>query len=496
MVFRNRSLLAALLLILSILPAAPVPGQTPSSSFLATGDLEASHEEIPFYRRTVVSGSHAYTVGSVEMLSGPRVVWASASPRGEAVLALRERTLGNGSVSPAPDPYDAELFYWNQRTGRTVSVWRHSLQRERIVKANGVWLTGSAQAILTITRTVRAADETETTETVALVVDVLNARVRFVSVGTGSCTSLVSAPTRPVAAVVVWDNQSKKTIVRAIDGEGRLSAPILIPPHRAGGTVIAMATWIGEELEVSGAEPPTGPEEGGILFRRRVDFTRGSMIDPPQRVNSTLTPTAPMESPRLPLRLETERKPEDSSPFWHGSTLLLIADDPTGVGSEKYHERLRVTMDVDRAYLLPNLKGILYFSQSGLYLAPISRMGRDAFIAGRDAAVKREMLANLKQIISAAEQYALDYRAFPAAGSDLRRLLTGPDNYLRSDSGFHNPLTGEPSFRFTFAGGPVKFNDPAAPMVEMGRLSGPGGAYIWTNKGISWQPDGGTPMPL
>jgi type II secretory pathway pseudopilin PulG len=117
-------------------------------------------------------------------------------------------------------------------------------------------------------------------------------------------------------------------------------------------------------------------------------------------------------------------------------------------------------------------------------------------VFAENATVKRQMLANLKQIISAAEQYALDNRGFPATGSDLRELLVGPKNYIVNDSGFRNPLTGESSFRFTYTGGPVKLNDPNGPAIEMGRLSGQGGAYIWTNKGISWQPDGGSPMPL
>lgn len=428
MPFRSHHTFAAYLLALPFLLNDPASAQRHSPSSIASGDLQAPREALPSYQRTVVSGEFAYTVGSVEMVAGPRVIWASASPGGEVVLALRERTSGNGAITPSPDPLDVELFCWNQRTGRTASLWRYNLQREKIENVQGVWLTGSAKTVLTITRTVRSADAQESTETAALIVDIPTARARFVPIGSGQCLSLASHPTQALAAMVVWDIPGNKTTLRTVNGEGRLNSPLPIVPFTPGPTVFASVHWNGDALEVGGVEVSnTDGKTKSAIFSGRMDLTSGKLAATPGANKSV--PSSTVKTPTLPLRLETERKSVDLPATGPVPALWLVADT-SGDASEPYHERFRVTLDADRAWILANLKGILYFSQGGLYIAPISRTGRETFVAGRDAAVKRQMLANLKQIISAAEQYALDNKSFPAAGSDLSTLLTGPSNYL------------------------------------------------------------------
>jgi hypothetical protein len=332
-------------------------------------------------QRIVISGRHAYQLGDPEMLAGPSVIWASISPSGDALLAIRKRSPGNITVplpkNEEPDgALDAELFYWNRHTGRTVSLWRRNLRGERLNFARSVWLADGTHAVVCITRSVPDATGKQVKETDAVVVDTLNARARVTSLGPGG-VGLSSNPNRALAAITVFNLPPRVpgATVQTIDTEGRLSAPVAVPRFGAGGTMIAGGFWDGDKLNVTVAEQYL--EDGkqmNVAGSQRAEMKNGTLrfltaeeVKAEEKTKPTTTPVSLMTDEALSLGLEKDKEKTGS-----GHALWLVAAVPDKETPAAL-QRVCVALETDQGWLLPGLSGILYTSRGGLYLVPLTR---------------------------------------------------------------------------------------------------------------------------
>jgi len=138
------------------------------------------------------------------------------------------------------------------------------------------------------------------------------------------------------------------------------------------------------------------------------------------------------------------------------------------------------TADGSRGELAPNNESLAYISQGIAMVRPLVHMAKDDFIKARNAAIRTELLSNVKQVGLALIMYCNDYDDnYPSNKGNWQSQV---DPYLKN----MDIMNG---FVLTFPGGSATAIESPAE-TQLGFIPGPGGkAVVFTDGHAKWIPD-------
>ena len=403
-------------------------------------------------------------------------VW---SPDGRSVIALRTDTpdARHDPQNADAEPVEASIVVWNLATRRGLTVWKHRglLQPEDgFVPYNVSWLPGAQTLLLPLEWRERSLQPdaqgvqqpVETPHHALMFIDVARNQAREVTTQAGFMPYAVS-PTRPRIALHDFDNHT----ARVLDSSG-VFGPVLPLPKVENVSVEWMPD--GSDLLLRWYEKPTGEKAGTPaagaagtkLLQRlaRMDATTGVLtpLDKmPARVGNK---PKSGEDYTGPLRVLQTTQVLNQGAVRHRTHPLWLECDTKSDGA-----RTLLCADGAKSQISPRGDAVLYLTQNVAWVAPLTRLPREAFIQSLRALAMR----NAKQAGLAVMMYCQDYdEMLPPSGD-----VVSP--YVKDDS----ILDG---LNYTYGGGALKDIENPSQTV-LGTYPGPGGTVtIYADGHVKW----------
>jgi hypothetical protein len=149
--------------------------------------------------------------------------------------------------------------------------------------------------------------------------------------------------------------------------------------------------------------------------------------------------------------------------------------------------RALVSADSEWAKLAPDAGAVLFGAHGAAWVAPLTRMPREQWLAQVWTAQREVAVSNARQIGLGLLMYVQDYdQTFPPAGSAVVDQLRP---YVKNREVFNSPGQDTPGFVYLYSGNTLgNVKEPASTIV--GFLPGPGGrAMIYADGHVRWQSD-------
>ncbi len=379
--------------------------------FLAASLLLLSHSLV-LGQGVLRTEREACLVLPQELISGPVVTGVLVDPETKWVALSRVHPEASGSV-------ELSISLWNPRTRRTSVAWKQTLEASSpaLVSLDGM-----------LGNRVLATIRFESRTTILSISPSGGASRTLAEFSAGTYCSLTLAPDSTKA----WLNAISSTQNESFlfDERGKLTAQ----PALNGAYAVTWSETTGQLLL---RKPAAEGTPAWLLFDPKTSEIKS--IERPERPIQKLVPEATPELRFVKAagKLLDERKTEHRlNPLW--------LEDRSG-------ERvlLSVAPELRPQAMLP--AAALYLADGALWAAPIQRVERTAFEIAHREAQRKATLANVRQLESALEQYAMDNKGFPPVGADVLALLCGPDAYIRSDDAFRDSK-GASQFNWSWSG--------------------------------------------
>ena len=403
-------------------------------------------------------------------------VW---SPDGRNVIVLRT---GMPDARPDPQnadaqPVEASVVVWNLATRRGLTVWKHRglLQPEDgFVPYYLSWLPGTQTLLLPLewrernlqTDAQGAQQPVETSHHALMFIDVARNQAREVRTQAGFMPYAVS-PTRPQIALHDFDNHT----ARVLDSSG-VFGPVLPLPKSENVSVEWMPD--GSGLLLRWHEKPTGEKAGTPA----AGAAGNKLIQRLARMDAATGGLTPLD--KLPARIGNKPKADEvyNGPLRVRQTTQLLNEGasrhrahPLWLETDTKSDSARTLLCADgaKAQISPRGDAVLYLSQNVAWVAPLTRLPREAFIQSLRALAMR----NAKQAATAVMMYSQDYdEMLPSSGD-----VVSP--YLKDDA----ILDG---LNYTYNGGAMKDIENPSQTV-LGTYPGPGGTVtIYADGHVKW----------
>jgi hypothetical protein len=463
--------------------------------------------------RTVLTDKEAVVVGPAQILAMPTVTEVAPHPEGRYVLVVRQEAdrlpfklgeTGDAGTYNAPGR-EVSIALWSSRREKVTTVWRRTPDTDTEVSVWSLdWLPGTANALGLVQTVRRGGPEPEATSYELVSVNAAQGSSRTAAVPKallqgGPMLTVLAAPSgSPVLLQCLYrtDKGSATTLYRLDATTGVLDAAR--PAARLDASVI-FGRWLADGKTLVGARTETGPDGKRRYVWMTLDPATGTTRDLPEAPKpAEMAPrpdqrTESAAAAALPLRLATVPAQVTESGKGVPLSLVYLEAATPDEGTRPQDRRTLVAADArtgEGAGLLPDGSAALYFVRDTLFVAPLRRADRAAFLDARRAAWRREMVANAKQLDSALQQYALDNKGvYPPPGSDIRSLIVGEKAYIKRDTGFYDPETGADGFTYTYTG-----RKDAQGRVSLFTLRGAGGTITIYAEGGKDGWDDGTPL--
>jgi hypothetical protein len=470
--------------------------------------------------RAVVSGDSAYLLGPVETVADnlTRIgELAISSDRGSVLFeAHRSRPYQNVVLSKAEAEAstarrfpELNLMYWDVRTRTARTLLREQETPEGAPWIREIqWIPQTRIALMTLGR---VNPETQTITKSLMRIDTVAGTVRRMT-DMDDASALEVSPWQPFAFVM-------KGSVKGANGGPDTPPSLRVITLQGLGRVIPIDAGTGalqwglDGKSVYATKLFERTPEGRRTSRNYltlIDLETGSVTHPAKLptfqddktipspyagwtagpVTTNVTVQGPLGQVQETTAVWVRGVEKPAAVAGKTSTESVGATTATSVNKAFVADALLVATNAKmEGYLVNQDKGAVLFTRDGsLCAAPIFRVSRIAFEQGIRGVQRGMAMTNAKQVGLGILQYAQDYdENFPKPGSGLVKKL---QPYLKSDSVFKNPATGEPGFVYTYTGATAMAEIDLVAETQLGYITGPGGkAVIWADGHVTWQDD-------
>ena len=462
-------------------------------------------------RDFVIAGKDAYLMLPPEFVCGPSLREMAWSPDGDHLAILRDYAevsptmmsdLMLGEIDPSSLEPESQILVWSMVIRKTTTLLKLKKSAGEVTSIN--WISGSSSMV--VEGNFALSGETEPSHTSLLILNANGKTTNVRDFGAQEEHEILPSPYKPLVMIL-------EHLVSDLPSGGP-------PPAGAqGGAVSAI---------VSGA-PPVASQVGGAgsplsrpLPSIRLFSTDGVVSEPITLPSPVCVPVwgkdgqiYVMSIERTPGEKKAKRiwyivdraarkntpialPPADVVQQWGGpdtKALFIedlsarLADKKLGVrapsvvigdAAAKEKEYSVVTTDGSHGELSPTTNGVSYRSQGSLMVRPLVKISLEAYKKAREAAIKRRIINQAKQVALAMLMYSNDY----------------DDNYLSNAGNWQSQLepylkdsTLTDGFTYTFTGGnSASIAEPAN--TQLGYIDGPGGrAVAYSDGHVRWIPN-------